>query len=638
MSVHTNTYVHTHASVCTHMYIPEHTRLSHSSYLYYLPSMMCIPPLSLQLLLSTASLPFRNLSIHHFPAVLPSNKWNHLVLSVDYQDPLKLNSPKRKEQNASKGSAMNSSGKSENDAVIEEVSDVIPSSTSNDYSEENEEKIPSLISITDLPSNSKYIGNRKLLKIESTEMMRRIEFERRVTDRGKSDRSVEERKERDSPSNFEEKEFEKGNEEEKEREPVVPGYSVRVALNGVPLSCKEYCTFTVKGSKYVSEFNSMASKGLRNTDSNTSYNSDWSTKSDEDFSSNTNANAIALSVIDTSGIHGNLMNLNSNFLPKSTQTVGPNNMTNNNSLNSYVVPKSLHSSYFNNSSSIVADLDEKYSKANLGSQENLKKVELEKEELLRALNEKIQIKRKMEIERIKNLKSATLSPPKEKGQNLELSPNKVVVVKKERKVNRELSFGFYDNLSNSCFNGYVRSFRVYSHPPRLLSETGIKKKKEKKREEESRRLSQIECSTNTVNLILNDTDNGHMTVNGVIGKDSSLKGDRMNMINGRDDSLELLDRNSATLTTDNNMGSAESNITENTENNLTEVKAADPFGMSIHRNSSTSDSAKLRKALGHITTKNAVYAVLHDLPINRITLTNTTGHTGQYRGKLINQW
>lgn len=524
---------------------------------------------------------------------------------------------------------MNSSGKSENDAVIEEVSDVIPSSTSNDYSEENEEKIPSLTSITDLPSNSKYIGNRKLVKIESTEVMRRIEFERRVMDSAKSDRSVEERKERDSPRSFKEKECEKGNEKEKEREPVVPGYSVRVALNGVPLSCKEYCTFTVKGSKYVSEFNSMASKGLRNNDSNISYNSDWSTKSDEDFSSSMNANAIALSVIDISGIHGNSMNLNSNFLPKSAQTIGPNNVKNSNSPNSYVVPKSLHSSYFNNSSSIVADLDEKYSKANLGGQENLKKVELEKEELLRAQNEKIQIKRKMEIERIKNLQSEILSPRKEKGQNLELSPNKVVVVKKEIKVNRELSFGFYDNLSNSCFNGYVRSFRVYSHP-RLLSETGIQKKKEKRREEESRKLSQIECSTNTVNSILNDTDNGCMTVNGMIGKDSSLKSDLMNMISRRDDSLEL--------TTVHNMGSAESNITENTENNLTEVKAADPFGMSIHGNSSTSDSAKLRKALGHITTKNAIYAVLHDLPINRITLTNTTGHTGQYRGKLINQW
>ena len=197
-------------------------------------------------------------------AVLPSNKWNHLVLSVDYQDPYKPISPRKKEkdQNAlkEKDGLMNSEGKSENDAVIEEVSDIIPSSTSCDYPEDNEDTMTSHKSISDSPSNSNYVGNRKLVKIENTEVMRRNEFEKkRMMDVGRSDWSMEEKKE--SPKSVKEKEREKENEKEKEAkevEPIIPGYSVRVALNGVPLSCREYCTFPVKGSKYVSEFTSGA--------------------------------------------------------------------------------------------------------------------------------------------------------------------------------------------------------------------------------------------------------------------------------------------------------------------------------------------------------------------------------------------
>lgn len=45
---------------------------------------------------------------------------------------------------------------------------------------------------------------------------------------------------------------------------------------------------------------------------------------------------------------------------------------------------------------------------------------------------------------------------------------KRILKKNLKKVNKELSFGFYNPYSNACFEGYIRSLRVYSSSNRLL--------------------------------------------------------------------------------------------------------------------------------------------------------------------------
>ena len=56
-----------------------------------------------------------------------------------------------------------------------------------------------------------------------------------------------------------------------------------------------------------------------------------------------------------------------------------------------------------------------------------------------------------------------------------------------------------------------------------------------------------------------------------------------------------------------------------------------------HKNATNSNNGRI-EPIGNLNTKNAVYAVLHDLPLNKIVQTSHCGHSGQYRGKLINKW
>jgi hypothetical protein len=72
---------------------------------------------------------------------------------------------------------------------------------------------------------------------------------------------------------------------------------------------------------------------------------------------------------------------------------------------------------------------------------------------------------------IGEIKSSSNSA-KENEKNLKekVKNGKRILKKNLKKVNKELSFGFYNPYSNACFEGYVRSLRVYSSPDRLLKE------------------------------------------------------------------------------------------------------------------------------------------------------------------------
>jgi hypothetical protein len=64
--------------------------------------------------------------------------------------------------------------------------------------------------------------------------------------------------------------------------------------------------------------------------------------------------------------------------------------------------------------------------------------------------------------------SSSSAKENEKNLNEKVKNGKRILKKNLKKVNKELSFGFYNPYSNACFEGYVRSLRVYSSPDRLL--------------------------------------------------------------------------------------------------------------------------------------------------------------------------
>jgi hypothetical protein len=56
----------------------------------------------------------------------------------------------------------------------------------------------------------------------------------------------------------------------------------------------------------------------------------------------------------------------------------------------------------------------------------------------------------------------------EKNGSEKVKNEKSLLKKNQKKVSKELSFGFYNPYSNACFEGFVRSLRVYSSPKRLF--------------------------------------------------------------------------------------------------------------------------------------------------------------------------
>ena len=190
------------------------------------------------------------------------------------------------------------------------------------------------------------------------------------------------------------------------------------------------------------------------------------------------------------------------------------------------------------------------------------------------------------------------------------------------KVNKELTFGFYNPLTNSCFDGFLRSFRVYSSSLRLLSTDEIMKK----------RLNNV---TNTNNL--NDFYmNNNNTKNSIKYNSINNNDNNNNHAGMRDDKNEIISECS---------GKNKIRffcLNSNNDKNNKNIKNDNISNKNNNRNNNKNSNKRNENGfiipLGQLKTKNAVYAVLHDLPLNKIILTNHCGHSGQYRGKLINKW
>jgi len=71
---------------------------------------------------------------------------------------------------------------------------------------------------------------------------------------------------------------------------------------------------------------------------------------------------------------------------------------------------------------------------------------------------------------INTIKDGGSNPAEEEENNgsEKIKNEKNILRKNQKKVSKELSFGFYNPYSNACFEGYVRSLRVYSSPNRLF--------------------------------------------------------------------------------------------------------------------------------------------------------------------------
>jgi hypothetical protein len=207
-------------------------------------------------------------------------------------------------------------------------------------------------------------------------------------------------------------------------------------------------------------------------------------------------------------------------------------------------------------------------------------------------------------------------------ENKKSSPPKFLSPKNEKKVNRELVFGFYDPLTNCCFCGYLRSFRVYSSSKRLLP-YDMKREKERERN------------------IENEKENFHDNIGTLtIVRKNNSKDYNDNNFNYVNDNRITSKYSYDSTENDKNKNKIVRNITTNKNNNnqINNSRIYNKLSKILKQYIEKKKEVPINNPLGALKTKNAIFAVLHDLPLNKIILTGNIGHSGQYRGKLINKW
>ena len=243
---------------------------------------------------------------------------------------------------------------------------------------------------------------------------------------------------------------------------------------------------------------------------------------------------------------------------------------------------------------------------------------------------------------------------------------KIVTPRSEKKVNKELIFGFYDSLTNCCFEGYVRSFRVYCSPHRLRKypKNGIIND-ELLELEESTEKKEIEIKNNDndynediysvkylnklqLPCISNSEDNNNSSysnnINDINKNEISCDDKNRSNYNTIENSTNIntnINKKITTTTKSTSTTNLNNEYNKNINKNNNKNKYKNRIKNHIHRvflNKKPCINIIPRKPIGPILTKNAIYAVLHDLPANKIILSNNCGHSGQYRGKLVNKW
>ena len=435
-------------------------------------------------------------------------------------------------------------------------------------------------------------------------------------------------------------------------------YTVKLAVNGRNLECRKHCTFSPSLTGFLCPLEKVKSENGSVNNSNFDIKSIINDENRSDNNENTNTNNDSNN--DNNEYNDNYNNRNNVKINKNEETV--------NTIHTTHTSHTTHTTHSNNSNSstsssvegILATLSENLklhfnniSNGNNNENNNNNNNDNNNDDNNNYNNSNNHNKKSLNLSNLNNLLTFD-------NNNFP----KIVTPRSEIKVNRELIFGFYDTLTNSCFEGYVRSLRVYSSPHRLRKFAKNGKINDDLREfKDSNEIENIEnfrdkdifsvkylnklqlpfSDNSSNNNNNNNNSNSNISKNNDINTNYNNNNDNENNNKSKNfiilkDNYNNTNTNRTTMITNSSNKSTKSN----TSTSISKIKPNNQIIKNhitrVFPYKKTVKNFILPKPVGPILTKNAIYAVLHDLPANKIISTNNCGHSGQYRGKLVNKW
>ena len=243
-------------------------------------------------------------------------------------------------------------------------------------------------------------------------------------------------------------------------------------------------------------------------------------------------------------------------------------------------------------------------------------------------------------------------------QTVPLSPQRAIVGTATT-VSRENSFGFFDPLTRSCFQGHLRGFSVFTSPHRLLPAPGvhtISAADPTKKLRSFPSLRSIRYTDNNTSSHSNlpsapsQISQSNAMVLNVDGETRAMPGARFRAskrVAGTTRFQRLWRQAAAKMSLEET--AIKTGGGDGSGLDMSAAASMFPFfpttgGSHLSFSSSRRHKAAAHKSkhkevrLGLLNNPHAVFAVLHALPLNTILLTNHCGHNGQYKGHLVNKW
>ena len=570
--------------------------------------------------------------------------WNHLVLCVDFEDPqiLKFTRNNDIKENINKQISKNENEKNDNE-----------NENNNENENENE---------NDLLNNSKTLKSnffdnfdifQKSKNTITKEHSSEEEYSSEHLERGKRGRDME-----STEDNF------TGNDDVIPSQPTANSiYTIKLAVNGRMLECRKFCTFSPDLTRFVCPIDRMRSDGGSHNNSINDINSCINNNNNNNNNDNNNINN------NNNNYYNNNNNIDDNNVNIKKHDVTVSKSDDN--VNTIQITHSSSSTSME-SFSVTINENQKINNVSNNNNNNDNDNDNDMDNTSNNTNNKNSHNNNKNNNNNKSLDLGNLS------DLLTLENNnlpKIVTPRNEIKVNKELIFGFYDSLTNCCFEGYVRSFRVYCSPHRLRKypKNGIKNENDEllglKENEEKKEIKmnnngnhndydydeediysvkylnklQLPCISNSNNNSKDNINNNNINNKNGKSNDEKNRSNYITIENSTNTNTNTNTKKATTTTKSTSTTNLNNEYDKSINKNKSKNKNKNKNRIKNHFNRFFLNKKPCiniipRKPIGPILTKNAIYAVLHDLPANKIILSNNCGHSGQYRGKLVNKW